>query len=1115
LVSKQDFNLSDITKSFKEDLARVSNPQAARGQDSYGLFSYQLEPALSTVSKDDVNEIIEATSNKTSWLVSCDNILKKLNLVTNFSKGEKGTIYKILISLLVSAAAKKIIILNGSYCSNHVFSNQSPDFLLKEFPFSFCYSLFALELVNVGSASRYDKVKKLLKIDWLGVEHQHLTHKTWLKTTSDVFCYMCAYGIDGYSDITPETLNEFRISRNEQGLGFISYSPAFKFIDGKYNTTLDIDTKKICSSNNVTNTRKKKSFNKGYGHYKPLSPKEKIDFVGINISKESIVLQPYARKATVHIDDYSLDLSLLSDYLTSRKDDGSKWGRSQRDYIHSDSPEAGTVKTRENALKYLNAYLFNYLPYFFNNTVTVFEYPDTPEKFLTHVFVKKSMVIDEFILGASEEKIYPLSLIDFIVLCTENTKSESTKGNNLLRDSLAIITRYFQHVVTFYGHLDGYKLSANPLNFKKGKHGTKYNKSIKTKFNFHYWIYFRHFIKVVAKHAVLHASQEINKQAIKFHLPDVVTTTDNISSEILSRIENNAVTLTSINNDKIANNIINVNEKIKFTDDLIPLVIGSVDVSSLKRKTIQLTDLGGNTKHINYQAFAELCIKCYAGQRASNAAWLCADTFDADYDPNNTSSDESLVDIRIFTDKVSPTGLESKIPKEIMELLITIRKLRNLNKDKAYSSPIYYQNNPKTNKGKLKPLLQISKNHYAEHYNLTPFIEMFEKCLIDSGIQFQSTLSYCLRNMKSSDFNYLKNIDQVPYSQAYKIKYLPDDSFVPFFSIMKKSELTGHSLRLQLVSVLDVLVDDREVIRMFTGQSNATIGYYAKNTPAEENEIINSAKDLLPELVTPIQTKIDEKEANDSLFAGTFVQDYHPISTHITMDISSGIDDLETCDELAFNWTHLCPHANNCPNEVLRTIGAMQCHICPKALSLKHHKGALLIKIKALLDDVKDMRERLKESGVSKADEELLTFEIKEKVREASCWKVRHDILKSQDLVVLDSKGVLDNMTYVEKGSFKHHLYIRLKEVADTPALQSDKIRRIADRISRKLYKVIDDLPALIDFENERLHENPVAHAIRTLEIVADYQGTTVEKLLEAPTEKNNDNDNELLGVFE
>ena len=48
----------------------------------------------------------------------------------------------------------------------------------------------------------------------------------------------------------------------------------------------------------------------------------------------------------------------------------------------------------------------------------------------------------------------------------------------------------------------------------------------------------------------------------------------------------------------------------------------------------------------------------------------------------------------------------------------------------------------------------------------------------------------------------------------------------------------------------------------------------------------------------------------------------------------------------------------------------------------------------------------------------------------------------------------------------------------------SDRIRKIADRISRKLYNVIDDLPALIDFENERLHENPVAHAIRTLEIV-------------------------------
>jgi hypothetical protein len=70
----------------------------------------------------------------------------------------------------------------------------------------------------------------------------------------------------------------------------------------------------------------------------------------------------------------------------------------------------------------------------------------------------------------------------------------------------------------------------------------------------------------------------------------------------------------------------------------------------------------------------------------------------------------------------------------------------------------------------------------------------------------------------------------------------------------------------------------------------------------------------------------------------------------------------------------------------------------------------------------------------------------------------------------------------------------------------------VAERISRKLYKVIGDLPTLIDFENENLHENPVAHAVRTLEIVAEYQGTTVEKLLESPLQP--ENDNELLGVF-
>ncbi len=1113
MESNQDFKLPDIIKSFKEDLARVSNPQGIRGRDPYGLLSSQLEFSVSTVSKNDIEEIIQATQSKTSWEINRDVILKKLNLVTKLTSTEKGIVFRILLSLFVSAASKKIITFNGSHCFHHLFIEKKPYFLLKDFPFAFCYSRFALELVNVASEARFNHAKEFLNIDWSGVEEQHINHRPWLKATSDIFCYMCAYGVEGYLDITPATLNKYRISRSELGFGTYSYSPVFRFIDGKYNTTLDFDTKKIVLSNKAPSLNKNKSLSNGHEGYKSLTPNEKIECAGDFINKEAVVLEPYSSTAIIALDDYSFALSSLKSFVPSEIDEQSKWSRSQLDYLKSDAPEANTLKQRGYALCYLNAYLFNYLPYFFANTDTVFQYPDNPEKFLAHVFVKKSMVMDEFISGETNKKIYPLSLIDFIVLCTENKKRVSTEGNNLARDTLAVINRYFTHVITFYSHLEGYKLNSNPLSVQKKKYGKAYSKSVKTKFAFQYWVYFRHFIKVVSKYAVLHASIEVNRQAEKYNLQDVVAVTDTIAKDVLALIDNDKVTLASIKKSKINNDSILIDDEINLSGNLKPLKIGTLDFTGFNRKTIQLSDSGVNAKHINYQAFAELAVKCYSAQRASNAAWLCADTFDADYDPDNTLLNENLVDIRIFTDKVSPTGLGSKVPKEIMELLIIIRGLRSLNKNKAFSEPIYYQNNKDSKKGKLKPLLQTTQNQAVEFYNLTPFIKLFEKCLEDSGIEFQSTLNYCLKNMKSIEFDFLKRIDQVPFSYTYKIRNLPGERFIPFFSVTKKTSITGHSLRVMLDSVLDVLVDDREAIRMFTGQTDATIGYYAQNTPEEEQEIRASAKDLIPELVTPIQAQIDEKEVTEAQFSGTFVQDFRPISTHITAEIGSGIDDIDTCDELALNWTHICPFGNNCPNEVVRTIGRMKCHLCPKAIMFKKHGPAIAAKIRTLFEEISDIYTRLAESGVSKADVELYNFQTAEKVLEASSWKVRHDLLESQNLVVLDSKGVLDNMTYLKPGSFKESLYYRLKEVADIPALQSDKLRRMAERISRKLNRVIPDLPTLIDFEKENLHENPVAHALRTLEIVAELQGTTVEKLLEAPVKQKYDN--ELLGVFQ
>lgn len=1116
MESNNDFDLTLIIQSFDEDLSRVANPEASRGHDYFGYYAQQIRQCLNDLSKDDVLDIIKSTESDIQWKLKKKDICEKYELLIS-KNTEYGIILKIFVSIMASAAQKKIIIFNGVY-SFKLGLGKNPEATLR-LPFLFCFSKFSIELYLTGSAHRYQQSKEYLEFDWGGIELQHEKVKTWLKSTIDIFSYMCAYGIKSYSDINPVTVNEYRISRSNFNLGAMSHSPVLKFLDGKYLMNLNTEMQSLARKKQSTSSNDvKKAKNIGQHGFRLLSNSGSRKRSCESIAKGSFVLEPVARSSSVEIEDYIFQLGSLSDFSSQYIDKNSKWAKSQLDYLYSDESEKGTVKGRESALRYLNVYLFDYLPYFFSITDTVFKYPEDPEQFLSHVFIKKSMVMDEFIQGEIKNKIYPLSFIDFISLCTKENKQSSSKGNNLLRDSLAVISRYFNFIITEYSAIDGYKISKNPFTINRKKSGSKYDKSSKTKFDFQYWIYFRHFIKVISKHAVLHAVTTLKNSIERHDLHELDAEISSIEKEIKALIKrSDAEKITYLQNDSSqCVNILNINESINFTDDLLPLVINDVDLKDLKSKRFQLTDSGFDVSVVHYQALLSIVISCYAGQRASNAAWLCADTFDQYYTPENNLSDDGLVDIHVFTDKVKSEGIDSKIPKDIMSLLLISRRLRGLNKNPSIANPINYQNNEKSKKGVFRPLMQTNHQHQVPHYNLSPFICMFEDSMRESSIEFESTLNYTLYNMRVIEFNYLKKIDNVPFTHCYKINNYPDKNFVPYSSVALKSELTVHSLRKQLDSVLDVMVNDRDVIRMFTGQSDAVIGYYAENTPEEEKEIIDSARALLPELVTPFKSQIDEKEALESQFAGTFVQDYKPITTHGTREIGSGIDDLQTSDELAFNWTHICPFGNNCPNEVVAEVGRMNCHICPKAIMTKFHKASIASLIRTLVEDICDIDSRINESGMTKSDLQQLKYEKSTKLLKASSWNVRHDLLKNQDVVVLDVKGVLANMVYLKPGTFKHSLYLKLKENEDSPALQSNKIRKVAERLSRKLIRAIPDLKNLVEFSDEKFDDNPVKQALNTLNMVAEYTGVTVEKLLESSMDnhKKIESDKALLGVF-
>ncbi|NMS57955.1 hypothetical protein, partial [Vibrio parahaemolyticus] len=103
----------------------------------------------------------------------------------------------------------------------------------------------------------------------------------------------------------------------------------------------------------------------------------------------------------------------LDNHAHQHLSDESDWKKVELSWTSTTEIERATAKARSNMLLYLNAYLFEYLPWFFEKHPNVlFEYPDTPSKFLGSVFVKTDPVLDaEYKRQAKllvKEVIYPV-----------------------------------------------------------------------------------------------------------------------------------------------------------------------------------------------------------------------------------------------------------------------------------------------------------------------------------------------------------------------------------------------------------------------------------------------------------------------------------------------------------------------------------------------------------------------------------------------------------------------------------------------------------------------------------------------------------------------------------
>lgn len=1114
-----------VAESFFIDLAKIANSKASLGHDSVGFIAHELYlKGQSFWTEAMIDSLIPVTEGRNAIKLNGGKF--SLILGFDFSSGgsARGSLCLLVISLFSSAALKKLLIL-PSY-ANLAYLFKDPDLLLKNHKLKNYFSTLVIELLNVRTRRRFDCVRELLSLDWTGLDKLHTqSSKTWQKSTGDVARFAFIYGINEFKDIKVSDLNDFRFNVRLEGKGAISLQPTLRFFDGKLGTDIAGEYSKFANEVqfNTANLKEKDLTPSAATHsgYRSLVKKSALDMAGSFVSNKAIVLVPTAAYKEIRLDTYAFSLSSLSDYHAADMNKDSLWIQSQKDYIKSNRAELGTIKSRASALRYFNVYLFSYLPYFFENIKTCFKYPENPEDFQASIFTEYSEVVNRHLKCDESLKIYPYPLVDFIIKFSEEQKNNSTnKSNNLGRDVLRTITGYFDYLISSYSQLKGFKILKNPLSNKAPRLGTAYNKSSKSKFEFYYWLYLRAYMKEVTKSLLYISANQIAVKLKEIGEYDKYERALSLAEKIKASRQDTDPLWDSyaVNKDDIF-----INGRVEFSDELPPLNIEHIDLSGFTTHKTLLTSGGLYAQTCDYKTFLHCTTCLYSAQRYSNIHWLDSDSFDQDYVEKKGQSKDSLVPLYTETDKINVDGIDTQVPLEIMELLQFARELRSFNVAPFITDGIYYQNNENSVFGKLKPLLQTNIRHANNNYNLGSFLIEFEGSIKKSSSAaefnklFGSHLFNSHRHINPTDFLFYKKFDRVPTESICKIQNNPDEDFLLFTPVCLKTTNTIHSARKQLVSVISALTPDREAVRMFTGQADATIGYYADNNVDELKEIKDFEDKYGVNILGVKESQIDEKSVMASIIAGTLHKDYPSFTSAPSGEMTSGIADLNTAstDEVVFNWTHICPHGNKCPTDVIRQVGERNCHICCKAIMDKHNASAIGAKIRQLLDDVCDLDRKMNHEQYTEQDKSDLMYERQEKVLKASSWKVRLDFINENGGMLVGNKtSVIDNMKYIPPGSVKHSLYCRLKETENVPALQSNQLKAIASRISRKLIVSLSEIDKDIERDFEiKMDYDPVGFALNNLKIMADLQGVTVIDLLE--NHKPLRQDKSMLELFE
>lgn len=1043
-----------LSNEFRCLVEQSANPLSNWNSDRYGYISKLLMESFSQA--EDKFYFIKLALNLPSKAhrsasVAEKRLLTKPLLGANYKGACKATAtLRAIISLIeLHLSSKKMVRFIPTYQQNFKISDTGYE---KSILFRILPSLHrCLLFAKTPSCVERNRGSSLFPTKWKQAYKEHIdsfgTYSTKCNAISAYRRIVFSLGISDFSELNDSAIHEFR-SIDMSG-AVRSYGRAVPFFrqlgatgltaEGVAASSPNPNRFMAISSSFGSNDKHNRLVDSRYYVYKDSEQKRCSGITDVVITVKRTL-----SNNKISFGDYEFNDKWSSYSLENLKGVESPWIKSQQEFIKT-FPEASTRKNVVSALQKLNAYIFHYLKYFFSSNDVPYQFPEKISDFKNAIYIAPSDIVTEHLYKSTGIQ-FPLSLIDWIKNIHEETSDAVTKA------VAKTIASYFDFVSLKYRGIDGYEINENPMSNMDLKRirGYGYKRSNKKLMQLEYWKLFSEFLFA-------------------------------LSERVISDIEN------GVSVPYTGRFSISVNKNIDFGESKIH--IGVIEDISLKRCKI------AKKCHVQPQILLAFLIMAKSGIRMANVMNLDLQTYDQNVDNLVPLDDADFIELHVNTDKAKNHAYTSLLSVPVFKLLKRFEAIRDQIKGVPIT-PIDYGGSEQSKWGDFIPLLATTEKNYWDATLLSELLQVFEKHAKNSKVDLGSELFFKPTFISPKAFSDLRATKQRTPIDRYCVHYTNGDASY-FTPIDLATLITPHSLRKTLDTYYSILIGDKATGQFFTGQTEATVGYYREATPEVVDQVAAHIKNISIPSVVPVKKisrdddEIRRQIARDGL-SGIKGFTFSAIESDIDVQFSA-----TNPSEIAINQTHICIYGNNCPPDILNSLhGKKNCAVCPVAIGTPYDGVAVVAQIKYHVDNIADINQQLLDKDHSSAELNSLKIARADELNFACSWFVRHKFIvaeaeKHGNFHVLDDGGerVKTKLKYMLSSSESEEIYSRLMETKASPNMQSNKLKQLASRLSRKLVKVIErgdiELPDV----------KPVEMALQLIGKVADAHGIPHNKL--------------------